>query len=328
MSALETLGLAPFRPRPPWWGPDLQTLRNFIVALPAELPGKRLWIDAGDGSGDRLAALLNEPPCTVQKRSTVVLVHGLSGSEASRYMAPSARYFLDRGHAVLRLNLRGAGPSRASCHDHYHAGRSGDLAAVVRALPDALAARGVVLIGFSLGGSLALKYAAECGRNGPLAAVVSVSAPIDLADASLNMLRRRNALYHRRLLADFKRERASMCNTYSADELAVLASSRNFLDLDDRFVAPRFGFANAYDYYERCAAGQFLGAVRTPALLIHALDDPIVPASAYQDQCWRDNCRLYPLLPEQGGHVGFHGAEGQPWYLGSVSRFLAKMGAD
>lgn len=328
MPAVDKLGIDPFRPRAPWWGPDLQTLRNFLVAPPPDLAGERLWIKTSDDSGDRLAALVNEPACAAQARATVILVHGLSGSEASRYMAPAAQHFLDDGHPVLRLNLRGAGPSRHTCQDHYHAGRTGDLDDVIRALPERLTTRGVVLVGFSLGGSLALKLAAELGRNGPLAGVVSVSAPIDLADASLNMLRGRNALYHRRLLADFKRERAAMNGAYGPQEQAVIASARSFLDLDDRFVAPHFGFDGAFDYYQRCAARQFLGDVRVPTLLIHALDDPIVPATAYRDHRWGDNPRLIPLLPGRGGHVGFHGVEPKPWYLGSISRFLAKTGAD
>ena len=53
-----------FRPRAPWLGGDLQTLRNYLSARPAELadwPGRRLELALVDGSGDRLAAKLHEP---------------------------------------------------------------------------------------------------------------------------------------------------------------------------------------------------------------------------------------------------------------------------
>ena len=42
-------------------------------------------------------------------------------------MQASARHLLERGHPVLRLNLRGAGPSRPRCRLQYHAGRTEDL---------------------------------------------------------------------------------------------------------------------------------------------------------------------------------------------------------
>jgi len=328
MPALDTLGISPFRPRSPWWGPDLQTLRNFLVAPPADLPGERVWFDTNDGTGDRMAALVNRPLYAAKQRSTVILIHGLSGSENSLYMAPSARHFLDAGHTVIRLNLRGAGPSRNTCHDHYHAGRSEDLRHVIDALPDNMTSHGVVLVGFSLGGSLAIKYLAESGPHQPVAALVSVSAPIDLTDTCLNMLRRRNSIYHQRLLSDFKRERITLGDAYTPEETAVIEAARNFLELDDRFFAPRFGYANVWDYYARCTAEQFLDDIRVPTLMIHALDDPIVPATAYQSYRWHNNMHLHPLLPENGGHVGFHGADPTPWYLHSMSRFLAKFGAD
>jgi predicted alpha/beta-fold hydrolase len=328
MPAQEKLGVVPFRPRSPWWGPDLQTVRNFLVAPPAALPGERVWFDTNDGSGDRMTALVNRPVCAEKPRSTIILVHGLSGSEASLYMTPAARHFAEQGHTVLRLNLRGAGPSRSTCHDHYHAGRSEDLAHVVDALPESMTRNGVVLIGISLGGSLALKYCAETGSKSPISALVSVSAPIDLTDTCLNMLRRRNSIYHQRLLADFKRERLTLGDAYTPEEAAVIEASRNFLEVDDRFFAPRFGYANVWDYYERCAAQQFMGAIKTPTLMIHALDDPIVPATAYRSYRWADNPNLHPLLPEQGGHVGFHGTGPVPWYLYSIDRFLARFGAD
>jgi PAS domain-containing protein len=48
--------------------------------------------------------------------------HGLGGCEASCYLVIAASYLLQRGYPVLRLNLRGAGPSRPHCRLQYHAG--------------------------------------------------------------------------------------------------------------------------------------------------------------------------------------------------------------
>src|SRR5262249_33525430 len=146
-----------FVARPPWWGGDLQTVRNYLrkPAIPLEpYPAERLEFPLDDGSGDVLVATLNPPRTAHGARPLVVLVHGLTGCETSTYMRASARHLLERGHPVLRLNLRGAGPSRARCRLQYHAGRTEDLRAVVGRMDGRLAANGVVIVGFSLGGNM------------------------------------------------------------------------------------------------------------------------------------------------------------------------------
>jgi uncharacterized protein len=133
-------GLPPFRPRLPWWGPDLQTIRSVVVksrALDGHA-GERLYFPFADGSDDRLAAVLNRP-ATATTKPLIALVHGLTGLEDSFYMRESAAHFLARGFPVLRLNLRGAGRSRPHCRTQYHAGSSDDLAHVFGSLPAGLA---------------------------------------------------------------------------------------------------------------------------------------------------------------------------------------------
>ncbi|MCW2724430.1 MAG: hypothetical protein JWN35_1351, partial [Frankiales bacterium] len=56
-----------------------------------------------------------------------VLVHGLTGSEEDPYLRDAAAGLLRRGFPVLRLNLRGSGPSLPRSTSHYHLGRAGDL---------------------------------------------------------------------------------------------------------------------------------------------------------------------------------------------------------
>ena len=50
----------PFRERPPWFGGDLQTLRNVVRGGPPDLPGsERLSLPVPEG--DRLAARFDRP---------------------------------------------------------------------------------------------------------------------------------------------------------------------------------------------------------------------------------------------------------------------------
>lgn len=321
------LGFPPFLPRAPWWGGDLQTLRNFLVrrrARLADYAGLRLVLPLGDGSGDRLAVALNLPAPQAVAKPLAVLVHGLTGGEDSLYMRRSAAYLLGLGYPVLRLNLRGAGPSRPLCRLRYHAGRSEDFAAVLDALPPPLAAPGVIAIGFSLGANMLLKYLGERGGQTRLKAAVSVSAPLDLAAAARWIMRRRNALYHAYLLGNLKREALQPSAELSAEQRRAIRAARSIWEFDERFVAPANGFAGAEDYYARNSSGRFLDAIGVPTLVIYAQDDPWIPPTPYLSRDWQRNPRLLPLLPERGGHVGFLGRNHRvPWHDLCIGRFLA-----
>ena len=320
-----------FVPRAPWWGADLQTVRSVLLRQSYGLEDfteKRLQFHMPDGTGDVLHGILNQP---VESRDLplVVLVHGLTGCAESHYMRASAAILLRRRLSVMRLNLRGAGPSRPFCIEQYHAGRTEDLRAVLAQLPGELTRPGVVLAGYSLGANQVLKLLGEGAPEGVIAAA-AISAPIDLAETSRRMMSRRNYLYHRRVVARMKEEVLGM--PIPDHYRAIVRSARNCYEFDDRFVAPRNGWSSADEYYWVNSAVHFMDRIRVPTLVIHALDDPWIPADAYLAFDWASNPCLTPLLPRHGGHVGFHGAGGSdPWhdlclleflksFIGSVSR--------
>lgn len=314
----------PFRPRAPWWGGDLQTVRNALLP-PPRIPGgegEELAFPMRDGSGDVLTARLHRPAAAAG-RPLALVVHGLTGCQDSAYVRASAAFFLARGHPVLRLNLRGAGPSRAQCRERYHAGRTADLRAVFAGLPDDLEAAGVVALGYSLGGNLLLKFLGDGPVPDRLRAAAAVSAPIDLAAAARRFSRPRNLLYRRWLLARVKEEAQGPAADLSARERAAIARAWTIPEFDDAFVAPRNGFAGADDYYARCSARGFLAAIGTPTLLVHAADDPWIPAAPYREYDWRraPACRL--LASAGGGHVGFHGRGARAaWHDRCAARFF------
>lgn len=319
-----------FAPRFPWRGPDLQTLRNVLRGAvleprPHAAPTRRTF-PMRDGSGDQLVGYALNPAPERPSRSDaplVVLVHGLAGSSDSAYVQTTSAHLLDLGHPVLQLNLRGAGASRPHCQAQYHAGRSQDLRDVILGLDDADTRNGVVAVGYSLGGNMVLKYAAEFGG---LRAAASISAPIDLASASRRFLDPRNRFYHAYLLNGMKREMRSTPGGLSAEEDATLERVQTILDFDERFVAPRNGFADARDYYAQNHARQFLGDVRVPTLLMHAQDDPWIPSTTYLDYPWSRNPHLEALLPRGGGHVGFHARDDRvPWHDRCLGLFLARV---
>ena len=147
-----------FRTRWPWVTADLQTIRNVLPGRLAGIPaesGQRFEIPLRDGSGDRLVARFHPGR---KPLPAMVLVPGLTGCEASRYVLQSAGAWLASGAPVVRLNLRGSPPGRSVARGHYHMDRVRDLADACLAVADldpGIRDRGIAIVGFSLGGALA-----------------------------------------------------------------------------------------------------------------------------------------------------------------------------
>lgn len=317
--------LPPFRERAPWFGGDLQTLRNIIIGGPAELPGgERLLLAMPDG--DRLAARLDRPT-TETNAPLIVLAHGLAGSESSRHGVATARYFVGEGWPLLRLNLRGSAPSRPTSGGRYHAGKTDDLAASLRGLPADLARNGIVLIGNSLGGNLVLKFVGEGAHGMPVRAAIAVSTPIDLAATCARMMAPRNFAYHRYMLNEMKREALAPGAELTSAERAAIAGARSVYEFDDRFVAPHFGYRGAPDYYEANAAKNFLAGAALPTLILQALDDPWIPAQCYRAVNWSSLPAIDAVLTQGGGHMGFHAADSPaPWHDRVAAQWLRQKG--
>jgi hypothetical protein len=321
---VQPIGFSSFVPRAPWWGGHLQTVANVFPQQWPELDRycrARLAAPVPDGTGDRLVATLHHPAAPTGTKPVIILIHGVGGSEDSGYILSSAVFFLELGYPVLRCNLRAAGRSRQLCRREYHAGASEDLAHVIGLLPPTLAAQGIVAIGYSLGGNILLKFLGERGAHAPIRGAVTVSSPLELQAAARQMNRWDNAFYHASILARLKSDSVKPSSDVTAEERLTVATARTLWEFDDSFTAPRNGFSGAADYYSSC--WRFLEAIAVPTLLIHAVDDPLVPHSSYLDFEWRRNQRLIPLFSRRGGHVGFRGLDRRVcWHDRCAAQFI------
>ena len=315
---------AKFQDRAPWWGGDLQTLRNVVMRRSRGLPGRSSTLEfpMNDGSGDRLGATLHEPDVPPKDSPLVVLIHGLTGCEDSDYMRESARFHLARGRAVLRLNLRGAGPAGHLASNYYHAGCAADIQGVLEALYAPHTQHGLFLVGYSLGGNVLLNWLGRGDKQLPVVGAATVSAPIEPWQACQRMMEPRNALYHHFLIQRMKRDVLSFLGL-SPSERQTIEGTRNIFEFDDHWVAPRNGFDDAMDYYTRTAGAQFVPTIAVPTLMIHARNDPWIPAEPYLVLKEHDLPQVEILLSNSGGHLGFHarGAH-ETWHDRTIDRYI------
>jgi predicted alpha/beta-fold hydrolase len=234
----------------------------------------------------------------------IVMVHGLEGSADAPYMRRLGALALSAGFAVCRLNLRSCGGTERLSQTLYHAGLTSDLLAVLRELQTE--GRGpAFLVGFSLGGNIVLKLAGELGAaaRGWIRGVAGVSTPLDLEACCRRIAERGNRFYEWRFVRRM-RARLRATGRYSRHDLAGLRSIRA---IDERITAPAFGFGSAVEYYRTQSAIGFLHAIRVPALILQAKDDPFIPFQCFDTQAIRSNLWIELLVTTSGGHLGFLG---------------------
>ena len=170
--------VSPSEFRPARWlrGPHAQTILPALVPARA-VRGRAETIDVPVAPKTRVRVLVTRPPGT--PRGTLLLVHGLSGSAESGYMRRSAVQAMARGFAVARLNLRNCGGTESLAATLYNAGQSDDVDAVLRTIEAGGLPRPYALLGFSLGGNIAMRYAGLSGSSCLADVVAGVNPPLD-----------------------------------------------------------------------------------------------------------------------------------------------------
>jgi predicted alpha/beta-fold hydrolase len=245
----------------------------------------------------------------------VVLLHGLEGSGEAGYIRSMAWDLLNAGFITHRFHMRTCGGTAHLCKTLYHAGLTSDLRAFLEGLHDERSGLPVFLIGFSLGGNVALKMAGELGSTELIQGVCSISTPIDLGAGVRRIGRLDNRIYERRFL---KRMRKRLLETgrYSRKQLKA---ARSLYEIDDKITAPSFGFDGADHYYATQSAQGFLDRIRVPTLLIQAKDDTYIPFEIFRHPAIASNPFLRLIATEHGGHLGFLARRGSRFWLDEVA---------
>lgn len=246
------------------------------------------------------------PPRGVPK-GRLLLLHGLGGSATSRYMFRTLDEAWHRGWEVARANFRGAEGGSATPTFH-NAQRSDDVAALVAGLEWTTSGADIplVVVGYSLGGALALRYLALAGDAAPIAAAAAVSPPIDLAACLASLERPRNAVYHRYYVHRQRLQIGRLLAEHPGRWRPLDARASSVRELDRRYVAPDAGYDSPEAYYAGASARPILSRIARPTLILTSEDDPIVPHGQFDEL--RGGVRNVALLATRaGGHCGYLG---------------------
>ena len=239
----------------------------------------------------------------------VLLLHGLEGSSDRGYMRNVACELLHRGVRAVAMNFRGCSGETNRQLRFYHSGETSDPVLVLKAIRERFPDRRLGAMGFSLGGNIILKAMGERddGGTGILDACVAMSVPYDLA-AGCSMLERSvmgrvyGDYFMRSLRQKVSTKREGLAEVLDMDQVDRARTIRAF---DEIVTAPLNGFDDADDYYRRCSSAAFLPEVRVPTLLLHARNDPFLPADSIPEARAAANPDIRMVTTDYGGHVGF-----------------------
>ena len=253
-----------------------------------------------------------------------ILSHGLEGDSHNTYIQGLARALLRRGWDVLAWNFRGcSGEPNRHLHS-YHSGLTDDLRTVVTHAASSYDK--LVLVGFSLGGNMTLKYLSESDLHPKIAGAVAFSVPCDLASSALQLESLGNRLYMRRFLKSLRgKVRLKMRQFPGQIHDTGLDAMRTFREFDGAYTAPLHGFASADEYWALASCRPTLARIRVPVLLVNALDDPFLPPACYPREEAAASQSFFLETPNHGGHVGFISfrADGEYWSERRTAEFLA-----
>lgn len=184
-------------------------------------------------------------------------------------------------------------------------------------------------MGFSLGGNATIKLVGEPLADLPVVAAVAVSAPLDLAVGAEHLHHMFFGLYERFVMNGLREDtaRPGPASGLSEAEVEAIRSARTVVAFDDAITAPRNGWRDAAEYYAVNSSAQYLPRITVPTLVIHAIDDPIIPAGPYRSVDWEAVEALGQVrraITPHGGHVGFHQrGRAYPWFVPQAIGFLA-----
>ena len=242
-----------------------------------------------------------------QREKLVIISHGLEGSSERHYVKGVAHYFYQRGWDALGWNCRGCSGEMNRLPRFYHHGATEDIAAVIDHAIQKKYSH-IVLVGFSMGGSMSLKYLGERKDQLPseIKAAVTFSVPCDLGSSARELDKPNKKFYLNRFLKKLEKKiRAKSLKFPQLISSEGFENIKTFRDFDNRYTAPLHGFADADDFYTKASSGSFISSIQIPTLIVNAINDPFLSEACYPFDIAKTSAHVHLETPARGGHVGF-----------------------
>lgn len=294
--------------KPAWWlkNPHLQSIWGTAFKHKPEIELLPQRIELEDGDFIDVLKTLN-----IKNKPIVLILHGLEGSIESHYAKPLIHQLDAAGYGVYFMHFRSCSGELNRLPRGYSSDDSEDIQAVVDSIKSHHHRTPFAVVGFSLGGSVALKWLGEKADDADTQVGIAVSVPFKLRDTAIKLEKGFSRVYQYYLVSTCQRKYKEKEEILSSPLEVNVKKLNTFYRFDENITAPLHGFKSAEDYYEKCSSRQFLKSISKPTLILHAKDDPFMwDHTAPEEHELSKDVQLE--LTEQGGHVGFVSGK-YPW---------------
>ncbi len=260
-------------------------------------------------------------------RKLALLSHGLEGNSDRTYIRGMAKLFREKGWDVLAWHCRSCSGEMNRTFRLYNHGEIEDIGMVIRHALSLKDYEAIVLVGYSMGGNITLKYLGVNGKEvpGPIKAGIAFSTPCDLEESSNTLDKPGNFIYKKKFLKRLKEKITRKAAQFPGKiDLSHFENIKVWRGFDIHYSAPLSGYDTVEDFYRHCSAKNFLSDLKVPALLVNAQNDPILTPACSPVDIAGSHPYFYLETPKQGGHVGF-AWKGKPytWSEWRVIDFIA-----
>ncbi|MBN2531274.1 MAG: alpha/beta fold hydrolase [Spirochaetales bacterium] len=235
----------------------------------------------------------------------IILVPGLEASSRTKYILGMIHVFNKRLWSTVVFNPRGLSGEANNQLIQYHAGKTDDFHLALEHIVSKNIYKSIVIVGFSFGANMILKYLGEEKYNIPqeIEKVTCASVTCDIT-ASANKLD--GTIYFNYFMGKFKKNIKLKEEKFPEQfNLKDWNKIKNFRQYIERYVTAFNEFKDAAEYWYTTSCMHFLKNIKIPTLIINSKDDPFLTEKSYPISDAENNFYLYIELPDHGGHNGF-----------------------
>lgn len=259
-----------------------------------------------------------------------ILTHGVMGNTQQPYIKGMIKACHSRGISALAWNNRGCSEEPNLLDRFYCPADTSDLRLVIDHVSKTRSYQKIALIGFSMGGSITLKYLGDHEKavDSKIIGATVISTPCDHYGVANRFSEARNRYYLSSVITCakkiFQAKEHRRPGTFSEEFFAGL---KNFHDVVRLHLAPANGFKNMEDYWKAASSLSNLPNISVPTLMISSQDDSLLSEACYPTHIAQKSDVLFLETPEHGGHVGFvaMNSEDEYWSETRALEFILKM---
>ncbi|XXQ31797.1 Serine aminopeptidase S33 domain-containing protein [Plasmodiophora brassicae] len=248
-----------------------------------------------------------------RRRKTILVLHGITGHSMASYCKHMVKSATKRGFQCVLMNNRGCGGNVLHTAVSFNAARTSDVREVVKLIRTEFLDESTPLfmIGFSMGGTVLIRYLAEGDCKGMVRGAVAISTNFNMDRTAAFMERPYsfgkhvvNRAFCKRLIQWF-RVHEHVFRTHSQIDVELVYRCRTLREYDALVNVPTSEFESVAEYYAACSTDDKVGLVPVPLLCLQSADDPVCLAECIPVSAFQTNPHIILNIAPGGGHVGF-----------------------